>query len=185
LIEWYYQAGSEKSPDQSFRPINIQTGNNLAKLVPGSTAIVYPTFTIEVGKTHESYRQLLDDAELKHFSPTTSIQIWLGIKLFTRSGRMQIALKVRDTNIGYGSDSAGLIETAKISIFQATDIQIIVAKARVYFGVPQGQVPLTRLTIPGPNALPVPQVPYGSIDDFVIDVELIRQRVMQNCALKE
>jgi len=98
---------------------------------------------------------------------------------------MQIALKVRDTNIGYGSDSAGLIETAKISIFQATDIQIIVAKARVYFGVPQGQVPLTRLTIPGPNALPVPQVPYGSIDDFVIDVELIRQRVMQNCALKE
>ena len=180
LIEWYFQAGSEKSPDQSFRPLNIQVGLNLAKLVPGSNSIIYPTFAIEVGRSHETYPQLLDDAELKHFSPMTSIQVWLGIKLFTQTARMKVALKVRNNNLGYGSDPTQLIESDKISLLQPTNVEIIVPKNRIYFAVPPAQVPPTSRTLPGPNALPRAVVPYGPIDDFIVPLDLIRRHALEN-----
>lgn len=172
--------GSEKSPDQSFRPLNIQVGINLAKLVPGSNSIVYPTFTIEVGKCHESYPKLLDDAELKHFSPLTSIQAWLGIKLYSQTTRMKVALKVRNNTLGHGSDPAHMVESDAISLLQPTNIEIVVPKDRIYFAVPPELVPPTPLTIPGPNTLPRTAVPYGPIDDFIVSLDLIRRRVLAN-----
>jgi len=180
LIEWYFQAGSEKSPDQAFRPLHIQVGNNLAKLVPGTNAIIYPTFTIEVGKTHESYPQLLDDAEQKHFSPLTSIQVWLGIKLFSQSQRMKVVVKFRNNSLGYGADPALFIESETLPIFQPTTLQIIIPKDRIYFAVPQYQIPKTRIAVPGQNVLPVPAAPTGVIDHFVVPVETIRQGVARN-----
>ena len=178
-IEWYFQAGSEKSFDQSFRPFDIQVGVNLAKLVPGSNRIIYPTFVIEVGRSHETYPQLLNDAEFKHFSPMTSIQVWLGIKLFP-TARMKVALKVRNNNLGHGSDPAQFIESETISLLQPTDIEIIVPKNRIYFAVPPAQVPPTSMTTPGQNALPRAALPYGPIDDFVVSVDLIRRCVLED-----
>jgi hypothetical protein len=177
-VDWYFQAGSEKSPDQSFCPENIQVGLNLAKLVPGSNTIVYPTFTIEVGRSHETYPQLLNDAELKHFSPMTSVQVWLGIKLYP-SVRMKVALKMRHSNLGYGSDPAQFVESDTISLLHPTDIEIIVPKNRIYFAVPPAQVPPTSITTPGRNALPRMALPYGPIDDFVVSLDLIRRRVLR------
>jgi hypothetical protein len=153
---------------------------NLAKLVPGSNSIIYPTFTIEVGKSNESYPRLLNDAELKHFSPMTSVQAWLGIKLFTQTARMKVALKLRNNNLGYGSDPAHLIESDTISLLQPTNIEIIVPKDRIYFAVPPAQVPPTSFNIPGPSALPGAAVPYGPIDDFIVRLDLIRMRVLEN-----
>ena len=180
MIEWYFQPGSETSADQAFRPLRIQVGNNLAKLVPGSNAIIYPTFIIEAGKTHESYPQLLDDDEQKYFSPLTSIQVWLGIKLFSQSERMKVAVKFRNNSLGYGSDPALFIESETLPIFQPTTLQIIIPKDRIYFAVSQHQIPKTRITVPGQNVLPVPAAPNGVIDDFVVPVETIRQSVARN-----
>jgi len=180
LIEWYFQAGSETSADQAFRPLHIQVGNNLAKLVPGTNAIIYPTFIIEVAKTYESHPQLLDDAEQKYFSPLTSIQVWLGIKLFSQSERLKVAVKFRSNSLGYGSDPDLFIESETLPIFQPTTLQIIIPKDTIYFAVPQNQIPKTRITIPGRNVLPVPALPLGAIDDFVVPVEIIRQSVARN-----
>jgi hypothetical protein len=180
IADWYWQAGSEKSPDQSFRPRNILPGPNLAKLIPG-TAIPYPTFTIEVGKTHETYPQLLADAENKHFSPITSIQVWLGIKLYPTTARMKLALKVRDAARGYGSDPNQLVETPVMELDQPTNLQIIVPKAHIFFAV-QPPWPPTSLTRLGANTLPPQPVPGGMTDDFVIDVETIRSNVEDNWA---
>lgn len=113
---------------------------------------MYPTFTVEVGKTHETYPRLLDDAEQKHFSPMTSIQVWLGVKLHVGSERMQLTLKVRDEARGYGSDPAGLVETPLIDVRQPTNLEIIVPKARIFFAVPP-PLPSTSITTLGPNCL--------------------------------
>ena len=93
---------------------------------------------------------------------------------------MQIAVKFRDNVVGYGSDPALFIETPEISIFHQTDIQIIIPKDRIYWAVPQGNIHITRFTVPGPHILPVPAVPYGAIDDYVVDMELIRQNAEEN-----
>jgi hypothetical protein len=181
IADWYYVQGSEKSPDQSFRPRNILTGPNLAKVIPGTAGIVYPTFTVEVGKTHESYPRLLDDAEHKHFSPMTSVQVWLGIKLHSVSARMQLALKVRDNARGHGSDPAGLVETPLIDLQQPTNLQIIVPKVLIFFAVPP-PLPPTSVTTLGPNCLPPQPNPGAVTDDFVINVETIREQVADNWA---
>ena len=180
IVDWYWQPGSEKSPDQSFRPRNILTGPNLAKLIPG-TGISYPTFTIEVGKTHETYPRLLDDAENKHFSPITSVQVWLGIKLYPNTARMRIALKIRDAARGYGSDPNQLIETPVMELNVPTDLQIIVPKGLIFFAV-QPPWPPTFMKHLGPNTLPPQPVPGIMTDDFVIDVETIRSNVEDNWA---
>lgn len=137
-------------------------------------------YPIEVAKCNEAYPRLLSDAELKHFSSITSIQVWLGIKLYPESARMKVVLKVRNNNLGYGSDSAHFVESDMISLWEPTDIQIIVPKNRIYFAVPLAQVPPTSFTIPGPNALPRPVLPYGPIDDFVVSLDLIRRRVLED-----
>ena len=93
---------------------------------------------------------------------------------------MRVALKVRNNNLGYGSDPTHLTESDKISLLQPANIEIIVSKDRIYFAVPPAQIPPTSLTIPGPNVLPRAAVPYGPIDDFIVPLDLIRRRVLEN-----
>ena len=93
---------------------------------------------------------------------------------------MRVALKVRDNNLGHGSDPTYQIESDTISLLQPTDIEIIVPKNRIYFAVPPAQIPPTSLNTPGPNALPRAAVPYGPIDDLIVPLDLIRTRVLEN-----
>jgi hypothetical protein len=52
---------------------------------------------IEVSKTNESFQQLLDDANMKHLSNATSIQICVGVKLYSEhGGRMRCMFRLRD-----------------------------------------------------------------------------------------
>jgi hypothetical protein len=53
---------------------------------------------IEVSKTHESYNELLDDAAIKHFSSAqTSVQVWVGVKLYDgHGGRFRCMFHLRD-----------------------------------------------------------------------------------------
>ena len=75
-LAWLYDCGSKKSPDNSFTPANLQSP-------PGKTTnVLYPNFTIEVGKSHESLGQLLRDAEEKHFALITGVVIYLRIKIY-------------------------------------------------------------------------------------------------------
>jgi hypothetical protein len=131
---------------------------------PG-TNIIYPTLVIEIAKTHETYNELLDDCDTKHFSTMTSVRVWVGVK-FTPGdgGRIRVVWCLRDpVNGGILANSGA--STGYIPINQPTNIQFIIPKAEVFFGSP-APLPLTLQTIPGPNAIPPPAIAGVPTDDL-------------------
>jgi len=87
---------------------------------------------IEVSRTKESYQQLLDGATLKHFSNNTTVQIWVGAKLFA-GGRMKYMFRLRDQVNGGALQGSGAT-TDLISLGQPTTIQFIIPKSRLLAG---------------------------------------------------
>lgn len=169
--QWRYAPGAEKSPDQSFIPIALTCPP--ARVIPGTTNCPYPTIVIEVSKTNESYQQLLDDADIKHFSNDTSIQIWVGVKLFPGyGGRMKCMFRLRD-QVNGGTLAGSGASTDFIPLNQPTTAQFIIPKARVFWGV-NPPLPVTQQTIPGPNAFPPPAIPGVPTDDLVLSLEDLR-----------
>jgi hypothetical protein len=68
----------------------------------GNTTVPYPTFTIDVAKTHESENQLVADAVNKHFAAMTGVMVWLGIRIYP-THHMKITLLERDVTQGFGA----------------------------------------------------------------------------------
>lgn len=169
--QWRCNAGAEKSPDQSFVPIAITCPP--AVIIPGTFNGPYPTMVIEVSKTNESYQQLFDNADTKHFSNATSIQIWVGVKLYPgHGGRMRCMFRLRDQANG-GILAGSGATTDFISLDQPTTVEFIIPKARVFWGV-NPPLPPTPQTVPGPNALPPPPIPGTATDDLVLPLEELR-----------
>ena len=77
-----WAVGSKKSPENSFRPRDLQSP--LCRTI-GNTNILYPTFTVGVAKSHESWDRLIADADTKHFANITEVMVWLGIKITPRN----------------------------------------------------------------------------------------------------
>ena len=178
LIEWYWGAGSQKSPDESFRPVNISPLLG-AFLIPPLNTLIYPTFVVEIGKSNETYHELLRDCEHKHFSAITSVQVWLGIKAFP-GGRMKAVFKLRDIIRGHGYDAASGAETPYIDLQNPTTYEFIIPKARIFFAVPPAMIPPTISSLPGPNALPTPPIPVVPTDDYVLPLERFRIALFRN-----
>jgi hypothetical protein len=166
-----WAAGSEKSPDQSFVPMNITSPPAL--IIPRTIARAYPTMVMEISKTHESYHDLFDDAAIKHFSTQTSIRVWIGVNPYSGyGGRLRCMFRRRDpVNGGILANSGAT--TPYISLHQPTAIEFIIPKSEVFWGV-NPPLPLTQSTVPGPNALPQPQAPGAPTDDLVLPVEELR-----------
>ena len=169
--QWKYLPGADKSPDQSFVPVGISIPP--AILIPGTLALAYPTMVFEISKTHESSQDLMDDAHHKHFSPQTSVRVWLGIKLYDGyGGRMRCMFRIRDPlNNGYLPNSGAT--TGYISLHQPTTIQFIIPKMELLWGVAP-PLPATPFSIPGANALPPPPVPGVPTDDLILPLENVR-----------
>jgi hypothetical protein len=74
-----WAAGSSKSPDNSFTPASLTSPPG--RLIP-HTNVVYPTFTVEIAKSHELWDKLQRDANDKHFSADTGIVVFLGVKIY-------------------------------------------------------------------------------------------------------
>ena len=176
MTEWVYQIGTEKSPDQSYRPHNIQR-NLGARLVPGKN-LIFPTFVIEIAKSHESYPELLRDCDSKHFSPLTSVMIWLGVKIFP-NGTMKAVFKLRDFVQGFGYDRNSGAETASIPIDQPTQIEFVLPKNLIFFAVPP-PLPPTPARLPGSHCLPPSVNPNIPTDDYYAPLEHIRARLYEN-----
>ena len=150
-----------------------------ASLIPPQNILIYPNFVVEVGKDHETYPELLRDCETKHFSPLTSVQVWLGIKVYP-SRRMKVVFKLRDTVRGHGYDPAAGAETPNIDLRNPTTYEFIIPKARIFFAVPPAMVPATQFALPGPNALPPPVVPVVPTDDYVLPLECFQSAIIRN-----
>ena len=169
--QWSYAPGAEKSPDQSFIPVALICPP--ARAIHGTTNCPYPTIVIEVSKTNESYQQLLDDAAIKHFSNDTSIQVWVGVKLFPGyGGRMKCMFRLRD-QVNGGTLAGSGASTDFIPLNQPTTAQFIIPKAHVFWGV-NPPLPVTQQTIPGPNTFPPPAIPGVPTDDLVLSLEDLR-----------
>lgn len=166
-----------KSPNESFRPVNISTLLG-ACVIPPRNISIYPTVVVEFGKNHETYSELLRDCENKHFSAIMSIQVWIGIKTFP-GGRMKAVFKLRDMVQGHGFDPASGAETPYIDLQNPTTYEFIIPKARIFFAVPPAMIPPTAFTLPGPNALP-PPVPIVPTDDYVLPIEYFRIALFSN-----
>ena len=156
-LAWLYDGGSKKSPDNSFTPLNIQSppGKTI-----GTSNICYPNFTVEVGKSHESWDQLLRDADRKHFAAITGVMVYLGIKIFP-SKRMRVCLLERDATHGFGYLDPPLADTGFIDINVPCNITIVVPKRLIFFGVPQALVPPTVTA------------------DYNLDVDIIRRPILR------
>lgn len=135
---------------------------------------MYPNVVIEVSKTHESSSEMFDDADIKHFSPLTSVRVWIGIE-FTPGygGRMRAMFRLRDHIAGSGTLAGSGATTDYIPLSMPTNIEFIIPKSEVYFGVPP-PLPPTLISIPGPNALPPPANPAPT-DDLVLPLEDVRR----------
>jgi hypothetical protein len=70
LLVFPWAVGSKKSPDNSFRPTHLQSPPGVRI---GTSNVLYPNFTVEVAKSHESWDRLLAGADEKHFSPLTGV----------------------------------------------------------------------------------------------------------------
>ena len=122
----------------------------------GNTNVPYPTFTIEVAKTHESDIQLLADAVNKYFAAMTGVMVWLGIKIFPRH-HMKIMLLERDVTQGFGAVNPPLAYTEFISTVGPCAVSITIPKRLIFQGVANNLVP--------PTASP----------DFILDLNHIRE----------
>jgi hypothetical protein len=132
---------------------------------------------VEIAKGNETFPKLLRDCENKHFSPVTSVQVWIGVKVFP-GARMKSVFKLRDAVRGHGYDAASGAETPYIDIQHPTTYQFIIPKARIFFAVPPAMIPPTTFTVPGPNALPPPPIPVPLTDDFVLPIECFREALL-------
>ena len=156
-LAWLYAGGSKKSPDNSFTPANLQSPPGKAI---GTTNVLYPNFTVEVGKSHESWDQLFRDARDKHFTPITGVVVYLGIKIFPTE-RIRVCLLERNAVQGFGYLDPPLAQTGYIDINVPCNITIVIPKRLIFFGVPPALVP--------PTVTP----------DYNLDVDIIRRRVLK------
>ena len=148
-VEYVYnQGGQGKEPDQSWVPRDIDPNHPNLRLQPGSNQ-VYPTFVLEVGYMHESYPELLRDARGKHFSPLTSVQLYMGIKIHRATRRYQVVVLDRVNTL---FETNGLLSVDTPALLTFT-----LPKRLMFFGTPAHLIPPT-LTV-----------------DLVVPLDLIRQ----------
>jgi hypothetical protein len=142
LIEFKYnQVGAKKEPDESWIPRDIDGNNPNVRFIPGTNDI-YPTFVLEVGYQHETYPELLRDAAAKHFSPMTSIQLYLGIKIHRNSRRFQTVLCDRAPRNAGGTNI--LFSTnGMLSVDVPTPLSFTLPSRLLFFGVPAHLIPAT------------------------------------------
>lgn len=160
LLVFPWAIGSKKSPGNSFRSAQLQSPPGVYL---GHSNVFYPNFTVELAKSHESWDQLLADAEIKHFSAMTGIVLWLGIKIYP-TRRMRVCLLERDMNKGWGARMPMLACTGFIDITVPCQASIVLPKRLLYHGVPNAVIPPT-------------QTP-----DYVLDLEIIRKSINKNFA---
>ena len=91
---------------------------------------------------------------------------------------MRAMFRLRDHIADSGILAGSGATTDYIPLALPTDIEFIIPKAEVYFGVPP-PLPPTLLSIPGPNALPPPAIP-GPTDDLVLRLQEVLTRILRS-----
>jgi hypothetical protein len=99
---------------------------------PGFVGAAYPTIVFEIAHHHEPWHILLRDAREKAFSPRTSVQIVVGIKLFANTFKAFWAKRHRQ-----GRGMKIMRMTEKIPLNQRTQKFFLLPANLIYWGCPQ------------------------------------------------
>lgn len=81
LVEWYWNPGSRKSPDESFRPLNISVLLG-ASLIPPRNTLIYPNFVVEIRKITRLILSCFEIARPSILHPSLASKFGLGLKHF-------------------------------------------------------------------------------------------------------
>jgi hypothetical protein len=152
-LDWLYNGTSKKSPDNSFTPANLTSP---PRKYIGTTNVLYPNFTVEVGKSHESWDGLFRDCEEKHFAVMTGVVLYLRIKIYP-STLIRVCLLERDFVRGHGYANPPFGQTGLVDISVPCNDTFVVPKRLIFYGDPA----------PPPTITP----------DYILPIELIRRRV--------
>ena len=106
----------------------------------------------ECAYQNEKWPQLLSDARNKTFARTTSVQVWVRIKIYQLSREMKAVWGKR------GYDMYMMKVTRCISVDKPTRITFVIPTALIFWGCPQ--IPL-----------------YLVGTDYVLELEAVRQAI--------
>jgi hypothetical protein len=102
--------------------------------------------------------RLIADGVTKHFSPTTGIVVWLGIKIYP-SRKMRVCLLERDLVRGFGALEPPLTQTDFIDVTTPCAESVVIPKRLLYHGVP------------------LPLIPPTVTPDYVLDLNILREAI--------
>ena len=132
FIDYCYSALRTKSPDAQFTPRSITIPPAMPKpgtIRPGYIGTPFPTVVFEVSHFNETWPQLLHDAGTKTFSVNTTIQVWIGLKIY--SNRLQ-GIWGYHRNNGHGMQIGGQVPA--FSIHQPTNRHLRVPTRLIFWG---------------------------------------------------
>ena len=138
LTDYYYTSRRSKSPDSSFVPKTISIPPSLAQ--PNSVSVdlpngaPFPTIVFECAYQNEKWPQLISDARNKTFARTTSVQVWVGIKVYQSPREMRAIWGKRRVK---GYDMRIMKVTGRLSVDKPTHVTLAIPAALIFWGCPQ------------------------------------------------
>jgi hypothetical protein len=150
VLDYKYDNTHKKQPDSSYTPRDLTCPPALPQ--PEYRDDPYPTFIIEIAHKHEPWAQLRADARYKAFSQYTSIQIVVGVKIYSKHMKWFWAKRA---NVGHGMKI--MRTTPKMKIDRPTTRVFNLPANLVFWGLP---------------ALPPLPTP-----DFPLRLEALRRRI--------
>lgn len=151
MLDYRYAGLSSKSTDASFVPRDITSPPALTQ--PEYNNAPYPTWVFEVAHRNEDWVRLQNEARTKAFSAQTSIQVFIGVKIYSAHFKVFWAKR---SPVGFGMRIQR--SSPKLRINQPTGITFNIPATLIYWGCPN---------IP---PLPSPSIP--------LRLEVLRRRIM-------
>jgi hypothetical protein len=135
ILDYYYTNRRTKSPDASFVPTTLTIPPALPQ--PNSISarkpqgVPFPTIVIECAYQNESWPRLLRDARTKTFAITTSIQVWIGCKIY-KSSRTFRCIWAKRRLVGHNMKV--MKTTRQISLDSPTRVQLNIPAHLIFWG---------------------------------------------------
>src|SRR5436305_7224755 len=132
--DYEWSPRGSKSPDYSYLPrdITIPPANpNPKSIRPGFVGRPYPTMVVDIAVENESWRRLKDGARAKAFSRLTSIQVFVGVKVYKNTFR---AIWGKRRAVGHGMHIQQ--QTEKLDLHAVSNVMFTIPKSLVFWGVP-------------------------------------------------
>lgn len=140
VLDYFYTPTSKKTPGGSFTPRDICIPPAIAipgTIKPGRVGSAYPTLVFEFAHRHEGWQRLKDEARERAFGAMTSIQVFVGVKIYTSAFQ---AFWARRSPTAVGMNI--MQSTPRLPIANPIDIVFMIPAVHILWGCgPNYQLP--------------------------------------------